>query len=129
MCCNRSSSKTLNKIYYFDFLQTELFASSKWLRSIESVLQARNETTKRVLKTRGFRREQCYREIFTKPSLDAFHPFGLISRACQGPRDPPNSINLDFENDLTQSTRLICRLLLNQVCFDVIAKRSSVDQN
>ena len=26
---------------------------------------------------------------FTKPSLDAFCPFGLISRACQGQRDPP----------------------------------------
>ena len=25
--------------------------------------------------------------IFTKPSLDAFHSFGLISRACQRPRD------------------------------------------
>ena len=25
---------------------------------------------------------------FTKPSLDAFRPFGLISRACQGPRGP-----------------------------------------
>ena len=33
---------------------------------------------------------------FTKPSLDAFRPFGLISRACQGPTDPPNSINVDF---------------------------------
>ena len=33
---------------------------------------------------------------FTKPSLDAFRPFGLISRACQEPRDPPNSINVDF---------------------------------
>ena len=33
---------------------------------------------------------------FTKPSLDAFHPFGLISRACQGPRGPPNSINIDY---------------------------------
>ena len=33
---------------------------------------------------------------FTKPSVDAFRPFGLISRACQGPRDPPNSINVDF---------------------------------
>ena len=33
---------------------------------------------------------------FTKPSLDAFRPFGLISRACQGPRDSPNSINADF---------------------------------
>ena len=33
---------------------------------------------------------------FIKPSLDAFHPFGLISRACQGPEDPPNSINVDF---------------------------------
>ena len=33
---------------------------------------------------------------FTKPSLDAFRPFGLISRACQGQRDPPNSINVDF---------------------------------
>ena len=33
---------------------------------------------------------------FTELSLDAFRPFGLISRACQGPRDPPNSINVDF---------------------------------
>ena len=33
---------------------------------------------------------------FTKPSLDAFRPFGLISRACQGPRGPPNSIYVDF---------------------------------
>ena len=24
---------------------------------------------------------------FTKPFLDAFRSFGLISRACQGPRD------------------------------------------
>ena len=34
---------------------------------------------------------------FTNPSLDTFRPFGLISRACQGLRDPPNSINLDFD--------------------------------
>ena len=33
---------------------------------------------------------------FTKSSLDAFRPFGLISRACQRPRDPPNSIKDDF---------------------------------
>ena len=33
---------------------------------------------------------------FTNPSLDAFRFFGLISRACQGPRDSPNSINVDF---------------------------------
>ena len=33
---------------------------------------------------------------FTKPSLDVFRPFGLISRACQGPRDLLNSINVDF---------------------------------
>ena len=26
---------------------------------------------------------------FTKPSRDAFRPFRLISRAFQGPRDPP----------------------------------------
>ena len=32
---------------------------------------------------------------FTKPALDVFRPFGLISRACQGPRGPPNSINVD----------------------------------
>ena len=34
---------------------------------------------------------------FTKPSLDAFRPFGLISKVCQGPRDPSNSINVDFQ--------------------------------
>ena len=33
---------------------------------------------------------------FTKLSLDAFRPFGLISRACQGQRGPSNSINVDF---------------------------------
>ena len=33
---------------------------------------------------------------FTKPSSDAFRPFGLISRACQGPSDAPSSINVDF---------------------------------
>ena len=33
---------------------------------------------------------------FTKPSLDAFRPFGLISRACQGPRGPPIALTLTF---------------------------------
>ena len=33
---------------------------------------------------------------FTKPSLNAFRPFELISRACEEPRGPPNSINVDF---------------------------------
>ena len=58
---------------------------------------------------------------FTKPSLDAFRIFGLISRACQGPRGPPNSINVDFfKNKLTQLTRLTCCLLLNEGRFDVL---------
>ena len=35
---------------------------------------------------------------FTKPSLDAFRPFGLISRAFQGSRAPPNSINVSGES-------------------------------
>ena len=29
---------------------------------------------------------------FTKPSLDAFRPFGLISRACQGPDETPDNV-------------------------------------
>ena len=33
---------------------------------------------------------------FTKPSLDAFRLFGLISRACQGPRGPPIALTLTF---------------------------------
>ena len=33
---------------------------------------------------------------FTKPSLDAFRPFGLTSRACQRPKGLPNSINVDY---------------------------------
>ena len=33
---------------------------------------------------------------FTKPSLHAFRPFGIISRACQGPKGPPNSIDVDY---------------------------------
>ena len=53
---------------------------------------------------------------FTKPSLDAFRPFGLISRAFQGPRAPPNSINVDFY----KTSRRTCCLLLNEVCFDVL---------
>ena len=32
---------------------------------------------------------------FTKPSLDAFRPSGLISKSCQGPRGPPNSIDVN----------------------------------
>ena len=38
------------------------------------------------------------RDIFklTKPSLDAFRPFGLISSACQGPRDAPIGLTLTF---------------------------------
>ena len=31
---------------------------------------------------------------FTKPSLDAFRPFGLISRACQRPRGPPIALTV-----------------------------------
>ena len=61
---------------------------------------------------------------FTKPSLDAFRRFELISKACQGPRDPPIALTL---NNLTQTTRLKYRLLLNQVRFDVTANRSSMD--
>ena len=33
---------------------------------------------------------------FIEPTLDAFRPFGLISRTCQGSRGPPNSINVEF---------------------------------
>ena len=39
---------------------------------------------------------------FTKPSLvnkaitGRVHPFGLSSRACQGPRDPPIALTLTF---------------------------------
>ena len=58
---------------------------------------------------------------FTKPSLNAFRPFGFISMACQGPRGPPNSINVDFyTKKLTQSTKLTFCLLLNEVRFDVL---------
>ena len=33
---------------------------------------------------------------FTKPFLDVFRPFGLISRACQEPRDPSIALTLTF---------------------------------
>ena len=33
---------------------------------------------------------------FTKPSLDAFRPFGLISRAFPKPRGPPIALTLTF---------------------------------
>ena len=44
-------------------------------------------------------RVMLLRDIFkyTKPSMDAFRPFGLISRACQGLRDPlPIALTLTF---------------------------------
>ena len=34
---------------------------------------------------------------FTKPSLDAFCPFALISRACQGPRNAPTALTLTLK--------------------------------
>ena len=64
---------------------------------------------------------------FTKPSLDAFRPFVLISRAFQGLRDPPIALTLTFKNNRKQSTRLMCCLLLNQVRFDATANRSSYE--
>ena len=63
------------------------------------------------------------RDIFkyTKPSQNAFRPFGLISRACQGPRDPPITLTLTFIKQFT------CRLLLNEVRFDALPSRSTMD--
>ena len=57
---------------------------------------------------------------FTKPSLDAFRPLGLINRAFQEPRNLPNSINVDFKKNLTQSTRLTCRLLLTRFVLTLL---------
>ena len=47
---------------------------------------------------RLLKKAMLLRDIFklTKPSLNAFRPFGLISRACQGPRDPPIALTLTF---------------------------------
>ena len=36
------------------------------------------------------------KEAMLLRDIDAFRPFGLISKACQGPRGPPNSINVGF---------------------------------
>ena len=44
---------------------------------------------------------------FTKPSLNAFRPFGLISRACQGPKDPPKALTLTFIKQTNRSIRFI----------------------
>ena len=73
------------------------FAGSKWLRSIESVFISEKQNNKASpTGARLPKGAMLLRDIpkFTKPSLDAFRPFGLISRACQGPRGPPNSINV-----------------------------------
>ena len=40
-------------------------------------------------------------------------------------RSPPIALTLTLKNNLTQSTRLKCHLLLNKVRFDVTANRSS----
>ena len=69
-------------------------ASSKWLRSIESVLISEKQNNKASAEGARFPKEAIFK--FTKPTLDAFRPFGLISRACRGPRDPPNSINVVY---------------------------------
>ena len=57
---------------------------------------------------------------FTKPSLDAFCPFGLISSACQGPTGPPIALTLTFINQINAKQRLTCRLLLNKVRCDIL---------
>ena len=60
------------------------------------------------------------REIFklTKPSMDAFCPFELISMAAKGQEVPPIALTLTFIKHT--NTRLTCRLLLNEVRFDVL---------
>ena len=44
------------------------------------------------------KRAMLLRDIykFTKSSPDTIRPFGLISRACQEPRDPPIALTLTF---------------------------------
>ena len=44
---------------------------------------------------------------FTKPFVDAFRPFGLISRACQRPRGPPIALTLTFIKQTNKSIRFI----------------------
>ena len=56
---------------------------------------------------------------FTKPSVDAFHPFGLISRACQGPRES----ELESATKSSDCTALVlmnvCSLVsIKNTCFN-----------
>ena len=56
---------------------------------------------------------------FTKLSLDAFVLLDSSAVLAKGQEISPNSINVDFyKNKLTQSTRLTCHVLSNEVCFD-----------
>ena len=76
----------------------KLIASTTWLQSIRERLISEKQNNKTSADGARLRKEAMLsRDIykFTKPSLDAFCPFG-ISRACQGPRDHPNGINADF---------------------------------
>ena len=108
----------------------KLIASTTWLQSIREHLISEKRNNKASAEGARLPKEaMLLRDIykFTKPSLDVFRPFGLISRACQGPKDHPIALMLTFKNNLTHRTRLKCRLLLNQVRFDVTANRSSMD--
>ena len=74
-------------------------ASSKWFTIDRERLITEKQNNKASAEGARLPKEaMLLRDIFkfTKPSLDAFHPFGLISSACQGPTGPSNSINVDF---------------------------------
>ena len=56
---------------------------------------------------------------FTNPSQDTFRSFGLISRAYQGQEIPLIALTLIFIKRTNTKHKITCRLLLNEVRFDV----------
>ena len=71
------------------------------------------------------------RDIFKimKPSLDAFRPFGLINKACQGPRGPPIALTLTFIKQTNTKHKTFVPFTFERGSFCRNTSRSTMDQN
>ena len=67
-----------------------------------------------------------YFQIY-KPSLDAFCPFGLISRACHEPRDPPIALTLPFIKQTNTTHKTYVPFIFERGSFRRSASHSTMD--
>ena len=64
---------------------------------------------------------------FTKPSLDVFCPFGLISKACQGSRGPPIALTLTFIKQTNRKHKTCVLFTFEQGLFWHTSSCSTMD--